>query len=407
MKNLLLLMLVLSIFNSCMKVKSKNQAPEVDPPQNSQKSLNSKQIEYEIISGTQANQYSIKFNFSNEILVLAKDNLLFVKNSENDQIENIKISSENFWVAQKKSNEENFNHDFGYFENGVFKVIESFKIQYPQDLIIKEATKWSAIKNHFEQDQLGKFTLKKFHRLYLEEKSALITEGENINLTLNDFYANNAAIETWPDGQKAAAGKNGRNGGQIVIMTKNAAGRLHINLRGEAGADGQAGQNDEKLNGAPGLPGIDHELHIVPAHSNCAYCFPQVTCSKPPTNGGPGGPGVKGHRGTSGYQGGNTGFILLHYLKNSDFNWDLNIFPGAGGQGGNGGRGGTGGPGGKAGESMMMSTTSTNKSPGPCIPAYDGQKGKNGEDGDAGENGRNGIKEISCFSEGNKTALCL
>ncbi len=408
MKNLFLLIFIVSALSSCMKVKNKNQPTESDPPQDSQKSFSSKQIDYEIISEAKANQYSVKFNFSNGALELAKDNLLFVKNSENNQIENIKASSENFWIAQRKSNEENLNYDFGYFENGVFKTIESFKIKYPQDLVIQEVTKWSSIKDHFEKDQLGKFTLKKFHRLYLEEKSILVTEGESINLILNDLYANNAVIETWPEGQKAAAGKSGRNGGQIVIHTKNAAGRLYINLRGESGADGQTGPVDEKLNGAPGLAGVDHEYSYIDAPSHCSYCLPKISCLKPPTNGGPGGPGVKGHSGHSGSAGGNSGFILLHYLKNSDFNWDLNIFPGAGGQGGAGGRGGIGGPGGKAGESMMSwLAISAKKVPGPCLPALDGQPGKNGESGDAGENGKNGLKETSCFTEGNKAALCL
>ncbi|MEK6773075.1 MAG: hypothetical protein AABY64_03970 [Bdellovibrionota bacterium] len=400
-KKIGLICLLPLILVSCMKKKDKTTSEDSTPRVNSTNAPSGFKISYEIISGEDANFYSYRF------LVGANQTQLFVKKTtaEGSAIDRIQLDINGQWLDQKVPLGDQTSYEFGYFQQNEFKSIEAIAIPRPHDLVLTGVVKWSQIKNNFTIDTLGGMHLKKFRRLYLEENAVFLTEGENLNLYIEEFYAKKAELQTWPEGQKAAPGKIGRSGGQVIINTESASGKIHLTLRGENGADGEIGKTDPSLDGLVGLPGNAAETHAQ--QPSCrSFCLPTYTCLKPATAGLSGGPGRKGYKGGTGLRGGNSGFVLFKVSKKFDLIWNLNMIPGLGGEGGQGGPGGQGGTGGQAGDTSTMDNFGQ-KILGPCPKMPEGPKGPAGDLGDNGETGQAGIKEVSCFTEGAKAPICL
>ncbi len=390
---------------SCMKVKNKG-AMEPPPEAKAQKISNTQELPYEILGGENPDSYSYKF-----FLGLPRAQLFVNRTSgESSAIENIQTDTNGDWLEEKIPAGPETNYQFGYFQNNEFKAFKTISISRPKDLVISGTMKWSQIKDNFVSDSLNRLRLEKFHRLYFKEGSVLVTEGQNLNLSVKEFYSKNSELQTWPEGQKAAAGQIGRNGGQIFISAEKAYGKITIKLRGENGGDGIAGKGDPTLNGAPGMAGLPHKFTSQTDRSSCLgeICITHHTCLNAATSGGQGGPGRKGFKGGTGFRGGNSGFIQFKISSASDLVWNPDVIPGLGGEGGSGGPGGEGGPGGPSGEWQLQSYYNPNvKLAGPCPKPLDSLKGPPGEFGDKGDLGTPGVKEISCIAEGATTHVCL
>jgi hypothetical protein len=259
-----------------------------------------------------------------------------------------------------------------------------------------------------------------FNRLFLYRDTVLTTLGKDTALQVNEIISDDATLQSFPSGQKAPSGQNGRTGGSIDIRAKRGSGRLHIFARGESGGDGldglpgSAGANG--IQGQAGDWGINTDLYnylnrsFVDSYGNLMRRFPKppenpewntvfagrplYICARPATNGLPGGNGTAAQDGGSGGNGGNSAKAVVRIKEDSDFQVDITVEPGLSGIGGRPGKGGLGGPGGAPGALDQGHK---------CPPAQTGPMGQNGIDGRQGRPGDYGVKQPVCVTSGNST----
>lgn len=217
----------------------------------------------------------------------------------------------------------------------------------------------------------------KFDDLRFEEGGVLYTMGANVRIHAKSLSSANGKIATFPDGQKAQRGEDGKDGGHIFLNIGKANGVITIEMRGEIGGDGlSANEPDDSLKGPPGIDGIK---------GGCGQGGTVVF----PGEGDQGGKGLKGYPGQNGKRGGGTGTLELFIEESLDFSHVIEKKPGQGGIGSYGGDGGAGGQGGKSN----------------CRNGSRGPQGLPGDRGDDGKEGSEGEKQTSCITK-NKAMTC-
>lgn len=384
-----------------MKVRDKK---ENSPPEKSEISINSTEnrITYRFIGLAEPQKFKIIFQFKEF------GNDLFVgKNiNGNTYFEKIDFNEKNEWVEENIPEYSVFTFDFGYMDGSDFKSIQKLELKKPIDLVIDGPISWSEIVHHFDLSPNATWYPKDFHRLFLKEKSILVTNGESLRIEIPEVFSENGSIATWPPGSEAAPQTRGLGGGKITLLTEQLSGRINFYLRGQKGGTGLVGSADTTLNGSQGLPGVDMKYEITPY--NCGHSeFPCLTlykCLSPPGEGKIGSDGKMGRKGGTGYNGGSTGSLQLICKDLSQAEWNLIYEPGEGGNGGPGGPGGEGGPGGAPGSHQTLNNGQLTLV---CEPASTGKKGQQGPQGPNGDKGAEGIKETSCIQESNKPIFCL
>lgn len=273
-----------------------------------------------------------------------------------------------------------YTYELAVFHNSGLTQLASGEIRVPVDLEIK-----------------GRFLSETaeivgIHRLFLAKNAELLSQGQNLNIEVRKILSDGGTIASFAEGQTAASGSAGRDGGQIRIRAMEAHGTLRIVARGENGAGGsngvRGGRGPSGGRGSDGQTSFEYNCFRVPPHIYLPgnRCSRIRYCSKPPGNGSQGGRGVPGGRGANGFPGGDSAEVLLEVAKNSDFQVQYEIMPGRGGPGGAGGAGGPGGLGGAPGNS-----------PSPCVSAVAGALGAAGA---AGVNGSPG-------APGNSSKVCI
>jgi hypothetical protein len=234
----------------------------------------------------------------------------------------------------------------------------------------------------------------KVQRLFLSDKAKIITMGYTLQITAKNIIAQGGRIETFPEGQTAAVGIQGRSAGIIEISSDKATGDLEVLMRGESGGLGLSGAPwpRPQVNARTAKPG---EVICIPQLSTpvpSQTCF----CAARPENGIDGPKGNKGYPGKPGAPGGDTGLFKLT-LHNSTTALNLNVlqFPGHGGAGGNGGPGQTGGQPSPAGIVEGAAGYGFR-----CGPVSNGISLGNGEPGDPGPIGPQGAINSYCLTLG-------
>jgi len=314
------------------------------------------------------------------------------------------------------------------------------KIVLHKDLIIDSDSNLAKanIKNSLEPNIFG--------RIIMTPKSVLKTEGANITIQAEEFFADNAMITSFTEDSIPIAppGTKGLDGGKIVIIAKNAKGILNTILRGGTGGVGLKGplQNELPPKARSGNPGSNGWITRSTFENNIPFCgsihpiianelkyWATTNVDKslhstrigipdsPPTRGENGAQGLKGHRGLPGGNGGNSGSIQIQTLSTADFIVLMDAIPGnpgAGGEGGDGGLGGEGGDGGAASpveqirrwpdntdwfnDNMALRTF--------CGQGPNGDRGGNGPKGDTGKTGEPGKILKSCATYGENNTIC-
>ncbi len=212
-----------------------------------------------------------------------------------------------------------------------------------------------------------------FESLTLAEGARLFTLGHRVRIHATVFESHGGHIETFPAGQTAPHGIDGRSGGYLVLKVGQAQGSLVVIMRGENGAHGSDGKEP-----GPELDGRNPSDRV------------RLKCNHTESLVGPkGANGLPGYPGTDGTDGGDSGFYELHIPRMDQFEHVIERLPGHGGLKGAGGRGGFGAPpplviipgitySGFLGESRKRCTF---ESGGP------GDNGKRGADGKSGQDG--------------------
>jgi hypothetical protein len=262
------------------------------------------------------------------------------------------------------------------------------------------------------------------HRVFIDKEQPVITNGFDLKINTDELIVlknglpdtsayedlgvnnknndENAIIATFTEeginqhtsydlpGLPKTFWSEGKDGGNIVIKTKNAIGNINVFLRGQNG-----------LNGSDGVPFIER----APSGPNGADGVSDwvdsprighIVCQKHPTSGGPGLPGSNGRPGDNGKKGGNSGVLLLEISEKApQFNLKVYKEIGKAGIAGKGGAGQLGGLGGNPGNSATR-----------CSTASSGENGKDGEKGIDGVRESDGIFQNECISIGEGFGRC-
>ena len=276
---------------------------------------------------------------------------------------------------------------WGATVSGERKLVENKEIHIPTDMIIEG-------QEHIEEWEPLLNSGKPIGRLVFLEKASLQIEDKDFKIHVRELEAKEGKLLSFPFGQKASLGKEGRDGGSIEIYAEKAKGKLYLQLYGESGGEGQdGGAIRQAKKGAKGAKGSPAQYRSIESSFRCRgdICLdppPILVCKKAPTYGEKGGQGGKGTHGTNGQKGGNSSPLHLEVKEGSEFQFSFATGPGKGGGGGLGGMGGEGGDGGAPGHSRHK---------GICSPARAGKKGPPGDQGDHGKEGDSGTSLPVCI----------
>lgn len=109
------------------------------------------------------------------------------------------------------------------------KVVRSVEVDVPLDLVIDRAVELSKSPDWHN-----------VYRVLFTKSGVLTTNGFNVVLHAQRIEADQGVIRTFAPQQIAAAGANGRSGGEIRIFAIEAHGALALEMRGENGGAGAA-----------------------------------------------------------------------------------------------------------------------------------------------------------------------
>jgi hypothetical protein len=210
----------------------------------------------------------------------------------------------------------------------------------------------------------------KIETLVLDTGAVLLTDGANVNLTMNELISNGGKIATY-DADVAYVplpNEPGKSGGVININTERANGTIAFELRGLPAGTQTKAQSDQYQD-QPADRSLD-------GHGN--ICIGDRGIGKKGHTGLPGLPGVVGHKG------GDAGHLIFRSSASNTLKMKVLPLPGAGGLGGPGGKGGQGGPGGKG------AVWGTYYRAGKMMPAGHCKNGVRGDIGSTGKTGEPG-----------------
>jgi hypothetical protein len=203
--------------------------------------------------------------------------------------------------------------------------------------------------------------------LVLDSDAVLVTDGKNVNLTMNELVSNGGKIVTFDETPYAPRpNETGKSGGVINIATQKALGTLTFELRGLPAGIQTATQSNQ-FSTPPENPANNGRRN--------SQCKPNQG------NGRQGPQGYPGHQGHKGLQGGDAGLLFFRSFGENTLKMTVKPIPGAGGVGGQGGAGGQGGPAGIGG------SWSAQGAGGKCPDGPQGAPGIQGVPGETGPAG--------------------
>jgi len=231
------------------------------------------------------------------------------------------------------------------------------------------------------------------HRVFLNNKVSLQTNGFIVKFKADKFISDEAEIFSFPSGQKAPLRTSGRGGGLVEIRAKEARGHLKIRLIGEHGGDGIDGEpyTHRASDGLPGANG-DHTCLRAPVTGNIIKCV----CTSQPDPGTPGERGAPGRPGLAAGAGGNSGIIRVEISEKSEFGVEPFQDIGLAGRTGKGGPGQAGGVGGPPGDPTSLE----------CHTSTKGSDGGAGDPGEDAAPAANGLRDLQCISIGQGEGKC-
>jgi hypothetical protein len=223
--------------------------------------------------------------------------------------------------------------------------------------------------------------------LTITEKGSLYTLGNNVRIHVRNINIESGLISTFPEGQTAELGKNGRAGGHLLVDVQEGAGVLKIVMRGEAGGQGFPGAApDDAMKGSKGNVCESYTIvmdwHGPDPHQDWEATKKLLEAASFP------GSGTKGKLGGSGASGGDSGTLELKIRPNSNFTFAVERSPGRGGVGGQSGEGGE------------IGEYGVNKECRDLLKYFhlENKLGKRGEPGEAGKAGPSGSIQTYCLN---------
>ena len=218
----------------------------------------------------------------------------------------------------------------------------------------------------------------KMKALFLDIDSELSTNGENLDLEIEEFISNKGKVVTFfeEDVAKTRMNRPGLSGGVLNLNIGTAVGAVVFEMRGLNG--GEQTLVPERNKNVPSananLNGICGNQYY---HSSAKQCWGKM-----------GAKGFIGLQGYQGYSGGDSGILNFKTAKRQFLDLEIRYFPGKGSMGGKGGQGGVGGPGGRGSHIKWLEHESDNSKNKYKFP--DGAQGPEGQEGALGLAGFDG-----------------
>jgi hypothetical protein len=226
------------------------------------------------------------------------------------------------------------------------------------------------------------------NRFFMHEVP-LKTNGEEVNIKANEFFADNSVIETFPEGSKAPLNVNGRSGGSINLNFTTAVGNLKVYMRGENGGDGSNG-SPYTSRARDGSPAGDGQAECDTADDRGRGGRGDIridnfkpdyrcSCNSMGANAGNGESGAQGRQGYPAKNGGNAGDFKISVLNGNTFEVFVTQSFGVAGTPGAGGEGQDGGLGGPKLDKKCSGNAGSNGAKGPAgLTGFPGNNGKLG-----------------------------
>lgn len=382
MKNKLYLVVVsvCMALSACLKVEPKDQEHNAAPEtlQNNEYAAQAN-IQYIVRGLHQPQQYEVEFTGVRGLFVQKK----------RKGVTTTDRSVEDVYIDSDVLGGEQITYLFYDEKTGHQHILQSIDVDIPRDLLIeKKVVLTDASLKSLDLRVVGSGSSRQiigdqFHRVFFEQDSYLITNGESLQLIADEIHFNHAVIQTFEPGSMAAMGRDGRGGGFLDFRAQKISGNVFVELRGEHGGQGMPGPApDEKLKGADGRPGISPvSFQYASCSGGQLFCG---ECKTPGTVGTTGSRGDQGYPGGMGMRGGASGELRWRADSVEELNWQVQKLPGDGGAGGVGGLGGQGGKGGVTPAAMYCASVAA---------AADGAQGPVGL---TGQNGYPGGNQQAC-----------
>ena len=192
------------------------------------------------------------------------------------------------WVVQKghlidtqPEHGKIYAYDMGVVEDGIFRLIQNYEIEIPQDLVINghvhltAATNWS-----------------QYRRLFFMKDAQIWIHQFDLKIQAQEIISEGVLIKSFPENTK-----QGRSAGTVSMTAETGSGIINLYLTGEDGADG--------LNGA--ISSCNSQ-NPIDAHEN----------------------------GKDGQQGGGSGQVFVTITAHHDLKISMDTKPGQGGIAGTG-----------------------------------------------------------------------
>jgi hypothetical protein len=241
----------------------------------------------------------------------------------------------------------------------------------------------------------------KIRRLTLLEGAVLATNGQALQLDVEEVVSFGGVIDTTPVDPTPAAGANGISGGLFHLTATRGRGNLSIVAGGQSGAVGLKGAVGEvgAKGGRGGNGANDYTTEcwfsalalFERDPGGPGHCHKNWSCSRQTGDGAQGARGTIGKPGLAGGSGGDSAPILVELEDPSGLLVSTEAHPGKGGSGGQGGDGGIGGPGGDPGARDSRNI---------CRVANRGPQGTRGDQGPLGLGGKDGNEQPICLRLG-------
>ncbi len=141
-------------------------------------------------------------------------------------------------------------YEYSISQNGKTTLVQ---VTIPKDYIISGDMNLAGFDAPVKREKGQYRVVETSGRIYFKAGSSLMTNGENLHLKADSIESEGALVQTFPLGQTAQPGQDGRHGGHVKLEARTLSGTLQVIMRGEAGGQaGSANWSSDDNNGRKG-----------------------------------------------------------------------------------------------------------------------------------------------------------
>jgi hypothetical protein len=277
-----------------------------------------------------------------------------------------------------------YRYVFGAYADKSFQKIREDVVTVPLDLVVQGT---------LDNSQGKDLDWSQYRRIFLRDGATITTHGANLKIVADELYSWKSTIRSFVDDKRAEPARDGRPGGNIEIQARRVSGSIKFILNGEHGGNGVPGAPYSEP-AAAGKDGNAHYISIpIMGFGRQTTVYTHCIVLGNPDSGQN---GLAGRNGTNGGNGGSSGSVMLNYIDEVNFQYEVEAKPGGPGIAGAAGPGQPGGHRGNWQGSICGEGQSLTR-------PHDGIAGAAGLPGQQGVEGK---KIKSCIHKNNELVIC-